>query len=92
MGWSREREAAGEAVRESADLVAQGLAFDPLKGILYVSSTEDNAIYAVRNAAVAITDNGTGKIAVQDPVHLQDRFYLRGSRRQYEHAGNMGSK
>jgi uncharacterized protein (TIGR03118 family) len=47
-----------------------GLAFDAKKDILYVASTGNNAIYAIKNAATTQTDNGRGKAVVQDPQHL----------------------
>jgi len=47
-----------------------GLAFDPQRDVLYVASTGDNAIYAIPNAAQSHKDHGTGKLIVQDDVHL----------------------
>jgi hypothetical protein len=47
-----------------------GLALDEDRDILYVASTADNAIYAVRNASWTERDHGTGKIVVNDAVHL----------------------
>jgi uncharacterized protein (TIGR03118 family) len=47
-----------------------GLAFDAKTGILYVASTGDNAIYAIRNAATTKKDEGKGTAVVQDPQHL----------------------
>jgi DNA-binding beta-propeller fold protein YncE len=47
-----------------------GLAFDAKTGTLYVASTGDNAIYAIKNAATTNTDHGKGQAAVQDPQHL----------------------
>jgi hypothetical protein len=47
-----------------------GLALDKERDILYVASTGDNAIYAVPHASVTATDHGTGRLAIQDPVHL----------------------
>jgi hypothetical protein len=48
-----------------------GLAFDPVTGILYVASTQDNAIYAIENAAFAGTQQGTGKRVYKDDKHLR---------------------
>jgi DNA-binding beta-propeller fold protein YncE len=47
-----------------------GLAFDPQRDILYVASTEDNAIFAIPNAAITQHDHGTGKLIVQNDPHL----------------------
>jgi hypothetical protein len=47
-----------------------GLAFDAKTGILYVASTGDNAIYAVKNAATEQDDDGKGKVVYDDPQHL----------------------
>jgi hypothetical protein len=46
------------------------LAFDAQRDILYVASTGDNAIYAIKHAATTGDDNGQGKVVVQDPQHL----------------------
>jgi hypothetical protein len=47
-----------------------GLAYDKKKDVLYVSSTQDNAIYAVKKASSTVTDNGTGSIVIKDATHL----------------------
>lgn len=47
-----------------------GLAFDPVRDILYVAATADNAIYAIPNAAIAQHDHGTGRLVVQNDPHL----------------------
>jgi hypothetical protein len=47
-----------------------GLALDKERDILYVASTGDNAIYAIQHASVTATDQGTGRIVIDDPVHL----------------------
>lgn len=47
-----------------------GLAFDAKTDTLYVASTGDNAIYAIKNAAATNSDHGKGQVAVQDPQHL----------------------
>ena len=43
-----------------------GLAYDAERDILYVASTDDNAIYAIRNAGQTDRDRGTGRIIYQD--------------------------
>jgi hypothetical protein len=53
-----------------------GLAFDPVTGILYVASTQDNAIYAIANAAFAAQQNGKGKIVYQYDAHLRGPLAL----------------
>jgi uncharacterized protein (TIGR03118 family) len=47
-----------------------GLAFDAQNGTLYVASTDDDAIFAIPNAATATSDQGTGTLVVQDTTHL----------------------
>ena len=47
-----------------------GLAFDPSHNILYVASTEDNAIYAIRNASTTRHDEGVGRVVYSDSTHL----------------------
>jgi hypothetical protein len=47
-----------------------GLALDTQRDILYVASTGDNAIYAIPNAAITMTDHGTGRLIYQDTRHL----------------------
>jgi hypothetical protein len=47
-----------------------GLAFNPRTGVLYVASTDDNAIYAIPNAGITFQDAGTGTLVYQDNVHL----------------------
>ncbi len=47
-----------------------GLAYREDKDILYVASTGDNEIFAIRNAARTNKDLGMGTVVVQDPVHL----------------------
>jgi uncharacterized protein (TIGR03118 family) len=53
-----------------------GLAFDAKTDTLYVASTGDNAIYAIKNAAFTQTDQGKGKAVVQDPQHLHGPLAL----------------
>ncbi|HLN32939.1 MAG TPA: TIGR03118 family protein [Gemmataceae bacterium] len=65
--------ASGYAHRLDPNVVAvgpTGLAFDSVNDILYVASTDDNAIYAIPNAAIATQDNGTGKLIVKNNPHL----------------------
>ena len=53
-----------------------GLAFDSETGILYVASTEDNAIYAIENAAVATQPQVKGTLVYQDNAHLRGPLAL----------------
>jgi hypothetical protein len=47
-----------------------GLVFNAKSNTLYVASTGDNAIYAIRGAGTTRADRGTGKIVYQDSTHL----------------------
>lgn len=47
-----------------------GLVYDKHRNILYVASTEDNEVFAIRDAATRKTDGGTGHVIYQDNVHL----------------------
>ncbi len=47
-----------------------GLAYDPAKDVLYVASTDDNAVYAVRTAGRATHDQGRGRVVYRDTRHL----------------------
>jgi hypothetical protein len=47
-----------------------GVALDAEKDILYVSSTVDNAIFAISDATDRTSDAGMGNLVTQDPVHL----------------------
>jgi hypothetical protein len=47
-----------------------GLVYDHRRDVLYVASTLDNAIFAVRDAADRHHDAGTGEIIYQDNVNL----------------------
>jgi hypothetical protein len=47
-----------------------GLAYNKEKDILFVSSTQENVIYAVKNAGSTKKDKGAGTIVVQDSTHL----------------------
>jgi DNA-binding beta-propeller fold protein YncE len=48
-----------------------GLAYNSATGVLYVASTDDNAIYAIHNAARTRSDQGTGSLVYQDATHLR---------------------
>jgi DNA-binding beta-propeller fold protein YncE len=48
-----------------------GLAYNAAKGVLYVASTDDNAIYAISNAARTRSDQGMGSLVYQDATHLR---------------------
>ena len=48
-----------------------GLAYDAAKDVLYVASTDDNAVFAVANAGGRQTDAGTGGVIFRDPAHLR---------------------
>jgi DNA-binding beta-propeller fold protein YncE len=48
----------------------RGLALDKERDILYVSSTGDNAIFAIRDATDRQSDAGVGEVVVQDQTHL----------------------
>ncbi|MFI5378754.1 MAG: hypothetical protein ACHRHE_05630 [Tepidisphaerales bacterium] len=48
-----------------------GLALDAERGILYVASTGDNAVYAIKNALRRPTDAGQGSLIYQDNNHLR---------------------
>ena len=47
-----------------------GLAFDPRTDTLYVASTGDNAIYAIRNAALTFSARGKGSASSITHAHL----------------------
>ncbi len=47
-----------------------GLAYDARTDTLYVASTGDNAVYAIKDASDTTKDRGLGKVVVQDPQHL----------------------
>jgi hypothetical protein len=46
------------------------LVYDAERDVLYVASSDDNAVFAVANAGCAEKDHGTGRIIYQDNVHL----------------------
>jgi DNA-binding beta-propeller fold protein YncE len=47
-----------------------GLAFNPFDGLLYVASTDDNAIFAIPFAAFTNQDTNKGLLVYQDSTHL----------------------
>jgi len=47
-----------------------GLAYDPDADRLYVASTDDNEIFALKNAATNTGSSGTGEVIYQDAIHL----------------------
>jgi hypothetical protein len=47
-----------------------GLVYDPRIDVLYVASTEDNAVYAVSDAADRTQDGGIGRLVYTDAKHL----------------------
>jgi hypothetical protein len=47
-----------------------GLVYNSRLDVLYVASTGDNAVFAVRNAAERTTDAGMGILIYMDNVHL----------------------
>jgi hypothetical protein len=47
-----------------------GLVFDPVTGVLYVASTEDNAVYAISGAAAATRSVVKGRLVYSDQIHL----------------------
>ena len=48
-----------------------GLVFDEDRGLLYVASTGNNAIYAIRDAERTTHDQGTGSFVFSDAEHLR---------------------
>jgi DNA-binding beta-propeller fold protein YncE len=47
-----------------------GLAYDDEKDILYVASTEDNAVFAIHDAKTTTHDAGKGSLIYSDDKHL----------------------
>jgi hypothetical protein len=47
-----------------------GLAYDAQRDILYVASTGDNEVFAVRNAGSRVNSEGSGRVIYADNVHL----------------------
>jgi hypothetical protein len=48
-----------------------GLAYNSATGVLYVASTDDNAIFAIPDAAKTHSDDGKGSLVYQDAAHLR---------------------
>jgi hypothetical protein len=48
-----------------------GLAFDPVRDLLYVASTGDNAIYSIPDALFRLTSAGKGNLVFSDPAVLR---------------------
>lgn len=48
-----------------------GLAYDDRKDLLYVASTGDNAIFAIRDASDRVRDDGKGRLVYSDDTHLR---------------------
>ena len=48
-----------------------GLAYDHRRQLLYVASTADNAIFAIKHAATTGSQSGTGDVIYKDDVHLR---------------------
>jgi hypothetical protein len=53
-----------------------GLVYDADKDVLYVASSMDNAVYAVRDAGDRRHDGGVGKLIYQDAKHLHGALGL----------------
>ena len=47
-----------------------GLVYDPIRNVLYVASSDDNAVYLVPDAGESQGDHGTGRIIYKDNAHL----------------------
>jgi hypothetical protein len=47
-----------------------GLVYNPIGDVLYVASTEDNAVFSVSNASTTTQDDGRGTTIYEDPAHL----------------------
>jgi hypothetical protein len=47
-----------------------GLVYDANQDVLFVASTEDNAVFAVQGAATRTSSGGTGTVIYTDAVHL----------------------
>ncbi|MHA6844407.1 hypothetical protein [Ralstonia syzygii] len=53
-----------------------GLAYDAAHDVLYVASTNDNAVFAVSRAAALTRDHGPGRMIYQDSTHLHGPLAL----------------
>ena len=47
-----------------------GLVYDPDRDVLFVASTEDNAVFAVQGAATRTSSGGKGTVIYRDVTHL----------------------
>jgi DNA-binding beta-propeller fold protein YncE len=47
-----------------------GLVYDPERDVLYVASSDDNAVFAVSDAGTTHKDQGTGRVIYEDSTHL----------------------
>jgi hypothetical protein len=47
-----------------------GLVYNPQQDVLYVASTDDNAVFAVQQAATRTSSGGTGTVIYKDAIHL----------------------
>ena len=47
-----------------------GLVYDPDRDVLFVASTEDNAVFAVQGAATRTSSGGKGTVVYRDATHL----------------------
>jgi hypothetical protein len=59
----------GDCDPQTFVMAVSGLAYDASQDVLYVASTEDNAIFAVPNASTT-TDQGPGTLIYRDNAHL----------------------
>jgi hypothetical protein len=53
-----------------------GIAYDARHDLLYVASTGDNAVYAIRDAAERQSSAGLGQLVYRDEVHLHGALAL----------------
>src|SRR6516162_5579361 len=53
-----------------------GLVYDSNHDVLFVASTEDNAVFAVQHAATRQNSGGTGTVIYTDAVHLHGPLHM----------------
>lgn len=53
------------------ELGPTGLAYSPATNTLFVASTQDNGVYAIKQAGTRSTDAGTGALIYKDTAHLR---------------------
>ena len=53
-----------------------GLAYDPIRDVLYVASTADNEIFAISGAGKAEGGHGPGRVVYRDNAHLHGPLAL----------------